>query len=122
MNFELFKKNKYPIGVAVIIIALAVYKFPFLSLPYYWDEAWPYSVAVHAMYNHGLSLIPGAVAPFVARGHTLMYFFLGAAWMKIFGTSLFSGHCFALFISISIYWSYYFVTFTVSKRFNHQYG
>ena len=52
------------------------------------------------MYRHGLSLLPGAVPPFIARGHPLMFHFLAASWMHIFGTTLFSGHCFALTISV----------------------
>jgi 4-amino-4-deoxy-L-arabinose transferase-like glycosyltransferase len=69
-------------------------------LPYYWDEAWPYGVAVRTMQAHGISLIPGSISTFLARGHPLMFHFLAAVWMDVFGVSLISGHSFALVISI----------------------
>jgi len=107
MNLEKLRRYEYPAGIGLIIIALIIYKFRFLSLPYYWDEAWPYSAGIHDLYTNGLSLMPGAISSFVARGHPLMFHFLAAGWMKVFGTGLFAGHCFAMLIStlliISIY-------------------
>jgi len=100
MNLEELRKYRHHGGVAIIIIALIIYKFRFLSLPYFWDEAWPYSVGVHNLYDNGLSLMPGAISSFVARGHPLMFHFLAAAWMNVFGTSLLSGHSFSMFVSI----------------------
>lgn len=83
----------------MVIAALVVYKLPFLNVPYYWDEAWPYSTATHIMYNRGLSFMPDAIPPFISRGHPLMFFFLAAAWMKVFGAGFISVHSFALAIS-----------------------
>jgi len=61
MNWEKLRKYKYATAIGLIIIALLSYKFRFLFLPYYWDEAWPYSVGVHDLYDNGLSLMPGAI-------------------------------------------------------------
>lgn len=52
--------------------------------------------------------MPGAIPTFVARGHPLMFHFLAAAWMKIFGTGLLSGHSFAILVSISLIITIYF--------------
>ena len=100
MKWDILRKEKYFIGLIVVILCLVVYKYRFLSLPYYWDEAWPYSVAVHTLYDHGLSLLPDAIPSFISRGHPLMFFFLAASWMKLFGTGLVSGHSFAITVSI----------------------
>jgi 4-amino-4-deoxy-L-arabinose transferase-like glycosyltransferase len=100
--WDKMKNLKFPLGLAIIIASLAIYKFHFLFLPYYWDEAWPYSTAVHLLYNHGLSFLPSSIPSEISRGHPLMFFFLAATWMKIFGTGLFSGHCFALLISTTL--------------------
>jgi 4-amino-4-deoxy-L-arabinose transferase-like glycosyltransferase len=100
MISEYFIKNKYSIGILTMVIAIVVYKLPFLTLPYYWDEAWPYSAAVHTLYNHGLSFLPTAVPAFVSRGHPLMFHFLVALWMNLFDTGVLAGHSFALFISV----------------------
>ena len=99
---DLHNKNKlyYTVGVGAIIVALIAYKLRFLSLPYYWDEAWPYSVATRTLYDHGLSFMPTAIPAFVSRGHPLMFFFLGATWMKVFGTGLLQGHLFSLTVSV----------------------
>lgn len=94
-----FKKHRYIIGVAVMIVSLVIYKSSVLSLPYFWDEAWPYSVAVGTLYDHGLSFMPDAIPAEISRGHPLMFFFLAAGWMKIFGVGQVSGHCFALLVS-----------------------
>lgn len=100
MAANILQKRKYELGLLLILVCLVIYKLPFLKLPYFWDEAWPYSVGVNEMYKHGLSLLPGAVPPFIARGHPLMFHFLAAAWMKMFGTSLISGHAFAMAVSL----------------------
>ncbi len=84
-----------------IILIFVIYKLQFLNLPYYWDEAWPYAVGVRTMHAKGLSLLPGAIDPELSRGHPLMFHFLGAAWMKIFGVSLLSGHSFALALTVT---------------------
>jgi 4-amino-4-deoxy-L-arabinose transferase-like glycosyltransferase len=100
MRFVL--KDKFLPLLVALIAGVILYKFRYLSLPYYWDEAWPYSKAVYLMYVHGPSLLPNSIAPFVSRGHPLMFHFLAAIWMNIFGTGLISGHSFALAISIFV--------------------
>ncbi len=87
----------------VLLLVLGVFivlKIPHLSYPFYWDESWPYAPAIKAMYNHGPSLMPGALDPDLSRGHPLFFHAAAAMWMNIFGTSHTSLHSFALFISL----------------------
>lgn len=110
-------KYLYPVGLIVVLLAVVSYKFRFLGLPYFWDEAWPYGVAVRTLHHHGLSLLPDALPSFVSRGHPLMFHFLAALWMKVFGTSLISGHSFALAVSLlTIVFVYKFCKAFFSKR------
>ena len=104
----------YLIGFAVLIF-IVIFKYPHLFLPHFWDEAWSYSPAVQYLYDHGLGFWPSAIPAGLSKGHPLLFFFLFAGWMKIFGTSLFVKHAFALLISLALLTTLFFVT---KKLFN----
>ena len=104
----------YLLGIFVILFII-IFKYPHLFLPHFWDEAWSYSPAVQYLYDHGLGITPASVPSDLSKGHPLFFFFLFATWMKIFGTSLFVKHLFALIISISMLITLFFV---VKKLFN----
>jgi 4-amino-4-deoxy-L-arabinose transferase-like glycosyltransferase len=105
--------EKYFIFFALIIFILA--RVNYLSLPYYWDEAWSYSRAVISMSQNGLTLFPGNTDTELTRGHPLMFYFLSALWMKIFGSGLVANHIFPLLISVlTVYFFYVFC----KKMFN----
>ncbi|MFH0866412.1 MAG: glycosyltransferase family 39 protein, partial [Bacteroidota bacterium] len=76
-------------------------------LPFYWDEAWVYGPAIRIMEAGNISLLPDALPEYYSRGHPLLFHFLGASWMRIFGTSLLSAHVFALSISVFLIVSVY---------------
>lgn len=85
-----------------LFILLAVFillKIPHLNYPFYWDECWPYASAIRRMYDAGPSLLPGVIPADYSRGHPLLFHFLAAVWMKIFGTSHIAMHAFPLFLS-----------------------
>ncbi len=82
-----------------LILIFVVCKLPHLGSPYYWDESWVYAPAVRTMYENGLSLLPSALSVDYSRGHPLLFHFLAAGWLKIFGTSFIAAHSFALFVS-----------------------
>jgi len=103
----------------LVLIGVVIIKFPHLFLPHYWDEAWSYSPAVQYMYEHRLSLIPGALPPTLSRGHPLLFYFLSAGWMRIFGPSLFAKHCFAMTVSLIYLVSIYYI---VRKLFSARAG
>ncbi len=84
----------------VVITLFTIFKIHHLYYPYFWDESWPYASAVAYMFNHGISLIPGAVDPDLSRGHPLFFHAAAALWGKIFGMSHVSMHSFALLISV----------------------
>ncbi len=85
-----------------VLVVFIILKYPHLSYPFYWDESWPYATAVHHMYYHGVSLMPNAINAEISRGHPLFFHAAAAIWMHIFGTTNFSLHAFALFISILV--------------------
>lgn len=104
----------YLLGISVILFVV-IFKYPHLFLPHFWDEAWSYSPSVQYLYDHGLGITPASIPPELSKGHPLFFFFLFAAWMKIFGTSLFVKHLFALIISIALL---IVLFFTTKKLFN----
>lgn len=89
----------YKYSIVLIIALFAISKISYLTLPFYWDEAWSYAVAIFDMHDHGISLIPGSVNTELTRGHPLLYYVTASIWTKIVGTSLLSMHSFALLIS-----------------------
>ena len=82
------------------ILFFVFYKLPWLHCGFYWDESWVYGPAMRAMYHHGPSMLPNAISPDLSRGHPVLFLAGGAAWMKVFGASIFSMHCFALTLSV----------------------
>ncbi|MFA4853543.1 MAG: hypothetical protein WC599_13585, partial [Bacteroidales bacterium] len=105
--FKNFKPCIYSILLIILVIAFIIIKIPYLSLPYYWDEAWVYGPALRIMESHKLSLLPDALPVYYSRGHPLFFHFMGALWLRIFGTSLVASHIYALFISIALLISVY---------------
>ncbi|MCD6012397.1 MAG: hypothetical protein K0Q79_2259 [Flavipsychrobacter sp.] len=84
----------------LVLITFVLCKLPHLQVAYYWDESWPYAVAIKAMFNHGPSLMPGVLDPEFSRGHPLFFHAAAATWMQLFGDSHVSVHSFALLISL----------------------
>ena len=85
---------------ATAILSFVAFKWSFLGLPLFWDEAWVYGPAARAMYSNGLSLLPNTIGTELSRGHPLLFQFLSACWMHVFGTSNFALHAFALTVSV----------------------
>jgi len=48
----------------------------------------------------GLSLLPTALNPELSRGHPLLFHYLGALWMRLWGTSISTAHTYPLFLAI----------------------
>jgi len=97
---DFFKNNPFLTGLLALIIIFIGVKIPFLSLPYYWDEAWVYGPAIRTMEATKLGILPDALPPELSRGHPLLFHFLGAGWMKLFGTSLTASHIFPLLVAV----------------------
>lgn len=85
------------LGLLVILFLLVLNKLPYLNLPYFWDEAWVYAPAVLDLYDHGLRFSPNAIDPELSRGHPILFHFLAATWLKVFGTSFVAAHSFSVF-------------------------
>lgn len=83
-----------------LLAAFVAFKWRYLGLPFFWDEAWVYAPAVKAMYRNGLSLLPDAIDPLLSRGHPLLFHVAGAGWMHVFGPSRTAMHAFALAVSV----------------------
>lgn len=115
MEFETINQNLrskysvYDLIILVSIISFVVFKIPYLSLPFYWDEAWVYGPAIRIMEESGPCLLPGCISDWWYTGHPLLFYFLASSWMKFFGATCFSGHVFALTTSIMTLSSLYYV-------------
>jgi 4-amino-4-deoxy-L-arabinose transferase-like glycosyltransferase len=100
-------------------VLFIIIKIPYLNLPYYWDEAWVYGTAIRFMEANHLSIMPDALPVYYSRGHPLLFHFIGALWLRIFGNSLLSSHIFALTVSIALLLMVYFFC---KKFFTHKIG
>ena len=107
-NLKKIKFDIYNLLLFVIIVIFIIIKIPYLSLPYYWDEAWVYGPALRIMEASKLSLLPDALPIYYSRGHPLFFHFMGALWLRIFGTSMFASHAYALTISTILIISVYY--------------
>jgi 4-amino-4-deoxy-L-arabinose transferase-like glycosyltransferase len=83
----------------LIIVLFILSRLSYLHLPFYWDEAWSYATAVFNMHEKGLAILPGDSNTELTRGHPLLFYFLSALWIKIFGSGLTIVHLFPLIIS-----------------------
>lgn len=83
----------------IVIVVFFSFNFHALKLPFYWDEAWVYGPAVRMMADSTPSLLPDSLPVEFSRGHPLLFHFLNAAWLKIFGNTVFQAHLFNLIIA-----------------------
>ena len=82
--------------VALCIVVLFILKAPYLHLPYYWDEAWSYAIAVNDMYTHKITLLPSEVNQSIFRGHPLFFYALTGLFARLSGFSPLSMHIWML--------------------------
>ncbi len=101
-RFNIFfsHRDSFFIAFLFIVVIFSAYKSQHLFLPYFWDEAWSYIPAITMMNNTRLSLMPDALPPEISRGHPLLFYFLAASWMRVWGDSVFVMHFFGLVISL----------------------
>ena len=103
----------------ISIILFAIYyiylKFDCLELPFFWDEAWVYSIALKNM-AISPSLMPDKSSIDLTRGHPLLFHFLGGVFLKIFGVSIKSIHAYSLTLTITFILSFYFL---LKNKKNH---
>ncbi len=111
------ERKRYHAIAIISLIIFVILKWSDVKLPYFWDEAWSYGPAVYHMYEKGPSLLPGVISDWDSRGHPLLFYFLAALWLKIFGYSILNAHLFALTISIVLSLSVYFI---LGKYFNYR--
>lgn len=105
---KIIKDNLYLAGLLVMIIIFVIIKIPFLDFPYYWDEGWVYGPAVRIMEANHLSILPNALPVYYSRGHPLLFHFLGALWLRIFGADVASSHVFALTVSVFLIFAVFY--------------
>lgn len=83
-----------------VLVVFTLFKMPFLNYAFYWDECYPYVVAIKDLHQQGTSLLPGAIDPELSKGHPLFFHSIASLWMYLFGESNRSLHTFALTISL----------------------
>lgn len=89
------------LAALMIIVVVVVLQIPHLNVPFYWDEAWSYGPAVWKMAASGPTLLPGSLPADVTRGHPLLFYLLGSAWLTVFPKTVLWAHLFSLSISIT---------------------
>jgi hypothetical protein len=90
-----------PIATVILTaIVLVVIKWPHLALPCFVDEGFPYAHAIRYLHDHKLTPMPSGMPSLLSTGHPTLFYFLAAAWMRVFGTGMFAAHCFPLLISV----------------------
>ncbi len=102
--------------VLIPVAILLIVQLPHLSLPYFWDEAWSYMVAVRKMAEAGPSLLPGAVPIDYCKGHPQLFYFLSACWFNLFSGEIWSMRFFALIVSIGLLIVFYFGVRKISNQ------
>ena len=103
--------------IILITIIFFILKIPFLSLPYFWDEAWSYIPAVEWMRVHGPGILPGAIPPELSRGHPLLFYFLASSWQSILVNSVTVTHILPVIIACA----FMLALFLFIKRFFDEY-
>jgi len=106
----------HEIILIILLIGLLILKIPHLSLPYYGDEGFAFGPAVHLMFQNGPTMLPEGLDPEYSYGHPLLFHFLVASWMKIFGESIFVAKSFALTISVFFLISLFFIGRSVFNK------
>jgi 4-amino-4-deoxy-L-arabinose transferase and related glycosyltransferases of PMT family len=102
--------------VFIPILFLLLIQVPHLSLPYFWDEAWSYIVAVRKMAEAGPSLLPGAVPIDYCKGHPQVFYFLSGSWFNLFSGGIWSMRFFALIVSVGLLIAFYFGLRKISNQ------
>lgn len=108
-------KFRFEYLLILLILSFFVFNFPALHLPFYWDEAWVYGPAVRMMADTVPSLLPDGLPVEFSRGHPLLFHFLNAVWLNLFGNNVFQAHLFNLLIACALIMSVYL---TGKKLFN----
>ncbi len=102
--------NGSAIGLLILfIIGFTILKWDYLSLPFYWDEAWSYAKAVFNMFENGPTLNPTQVDQELFRGHPLFFYCLTSTMVKISGWSLTAIHVWMYALSVFGVLGFYFV-------------
>lgn len=83
----------------LFLIAFIVIKWPYLSLPYFWDAVWVYAPAIQEMAKTIPSIVPDVISTNLSRAHPLLFHFLGGLWIKLWGNTVFNLNVLALIIS-----------------------
>ena len=99
-----------------VCLSLIIFKFPDLSLPFFWDEAWVYGKAARTMADNGISLLPGSLNYELGRGHPLLFHASFAIFLKLFGNNIFNAHLLALVISIILLLSSFLISEKTIKK------
>jgi len=103
--------------LTLLCLSFIVFKLPYLGLPYFWDESWVYSRAIHAMVDSGPSLMPGSIDADLYTGHPLMFYFLSSFWMSVFGTDLTTAHIFPMLLTCLLFIVLYFLYIQISREY-----
>ncbi len=95
------------VTVCICILILVLIKVPDLHLPYYWDEAWSYAIALNEMFTHKITLLPSQVNQEIFKGHPLFFYAMTSSYAKVAGISPFYMHSWMLLLTCIGIFSFY---------------
>lgn len=109
MNAPVRVKGFFWVLLPVMVLAFFFWmKWDALGLPLFWDELGVYGPGILAMLDNGVGLLPSALEPELSRGHPLLFYAVFAGYSKLIGFSLLKIRLLAVFISIglvgSVWW------------------
>jgi hypothetical protein len=111
-----FLKNRlYLLLTTLVVLVFIAFKWSYLNLPFYWDEAWVYGPAVKIM-SENPSLLPAALHPDLSRGHPLFFHYIFGVWGKLISSSNVSLHILAHGISILLIYQIFFIGSLLSNQ------
>lgn len=110
LNDNKGNKIKYNYIFLFVLIIFAILKIKYLNTPYHWDEGGVYAPGILKMIDeHTIGLTPNSLVPLYSRGHPLIFYFLAASFMYIFGDSHIVAHIFSLLVGLLTLGTIFFV-------------
>jgi hypothetical protein len=110
-------KDIYFLFILGLIVAIFIFKWEDLFLPFFSDELWAYGPAIRKMSVFGPSLLPSSLDLSDHWAHPLLFFFLASLWCTFFGASLFIAHLFAALLASFLLLLMYLI---IKQLFNRQ--
>lgn len=100
-----------------LIILVFIFRWPYLSLHFFWDEAWVYGPAVKYIVNNGIGITPEVLPEVISRGHPILFHLLYSSLPFVVGDdSVFTIHLWALILNVLLLIGFYICLSKLSNK------